>query len=58
MAPFLSRTESTQHTSSSPTSNARVKVNGLRVVIEKDNTLGLPVGTQIVVAYAEATTVR
>jgi hypothetical protein len=47
-----------QQVPSSPTSTARVKVNGLRVVVTKDNALGLPVGTQIVVAHAEATAVR
>jgi hypothetical protein len=47
-----------QQVPSSPTSAVRVKVNGLRVVIRKDNILGLPVGTQIVVANAEATAVR
>jgi len=43
--------------SSLTSSTARVKVNGLRIVIRKDNTLGLPVGTQIIVAHAEATAV-
>ncbi len=48
-----------QQVPSSPTSTARVKVNGLRVVVTKDNALlGLPVGTQIIVAHAEATAVR
>jgi hypothetical protein len=33
-------------------------VNGLKVVIDRLNTLGLPIGTQIVVAHAEATAQR
>jgi hypothetical protein len=40
-----------------PSSTARLKVNGLRIVINKDNTLGLPVGTQIIVAHAQSTAV-
>ena len=47
-----------QQVPSSPTSAARVKVNGLRIVIEKDNDLELPVGTQIIVAHADAGAVR
>jgi hypothetical protein len=39
-------------------STARLQVNGLRIVVTKNNTLGLPVGTQIVVAHADSTAVR
>jgi hypothetical protein len=42
----------------SSTSTARVRVNGLRIVITQNNTLGLPVGTQIIIAHADATAVR
>jgi hypothetical protein len=41
-----------------PTSTARLQVNGLRIKVTKNNTLGLPVGTQIVVAHADSTAVR
>jgi hypothetical protein len=42
-----------------PSSTARLRVNGLRIVVTKEeNTLGLPVGTQIVVAHADSTAVR
>jgi hypothetical protein len=47
-----------QKVPTSPTSTARVQVNGLRIVINKVNALGLPVGTQIIVAHADATAVR
>ena len=36
----------------------KLKVNGLRVVIDTPNTLGLAVGTEITVAHADATTQR
>ncbi len=39
-------------------STARTQVNGLRVVVNKNNTLGIPVGTQIIVAHADSTAVR
>ena len=39
-------------------STARTQVNGLRVVVNKNNTLGVPVGTQIIVAHADSTAVR
>jgi hypothetical protein len=42
----------------SSTSTARVRVNGLRIVITQNSTLGLPVGTQIIIAHADATAVR
>jgi hypothetical protein len=41
-----------------PGSTARTQVNGLRVVVNKNNTLGVPVGTQIIVAHADSTAVR
>jgi len=42
-----------------PSSTARLQVNALRIVVKKDdNTLGLPVGTQIIVAHADSTAVR
>lgn len=34
----------------------KLKVNGLRVVIDTANTLGLPIGTEITVAHADAQT--
>ena len=39
-------------------STARTQVNGLRVKVNKNNTLGIPVGTQIIVAHADSTAVR
>jgi len=39
-------------------STAKTEVNGLRVVVEKNNTFGVPVGTQIIVAHADSTAVR
>jgi hypothetical protein len=39
-------------------STARTQVNGLHVFITKTNTLGVPVGTQIIVAHADSTAVR
>jgi hypothetical protein len=39
-------------------STARTQVNGLRVVVNRNNTLGIPVGTQIIVAHADSTAVR
>jgi hypothetical protein len=39
-------------------STARTQVNGLRVKVNKTNTLGVPVGTQIIVAHADSTAVR
>lgn len=41
----------------SPTSTDRLRVNGLKVFITRNNTLGLPIGTQIVVAHADSTAV-
>jgi hypothetical protein len=41
-----------------PGSTARTQVNGLRVKVNKNNTLGVPVGTQIIVAHADSTAVR
>jgi len=41
-----------------PGSEARTQVNGLRVFVTKNNSLGLPVGTQIIVAHADSTAVR
>jgi hypothetical protein len=40
-----------------PGSTARTQVNGLRVKVNKNNTLGVPVGTQIIVAHADSTAV-
>lgn len=37
-----------------PTANGLTQVNGLRIVVQTANTLGLPVGSEIVVAHAEA----
>jgi len=42
----------------SPTSTQRLQVNGLHVFVTRNNTLGLPIGTQIVVAHADSTAVR
>ena len=42
----------------SPTSTARLQVNGLHIFVTKNNALGLPIGTQIIVAHAESTAVR
>ncbi len=39
-------------------STERTQVNGLRVKVNKNNTLGIPVGTQIIVAHADSTAVR
>ena len=39
-------------------STARTQVNGLHVFVTKTNTLGVPVGTQIIVAHADSTAVR
>jgi hypothetical protein len=39
-------------------STARTQVNGLHVFVTKNNTLGVPVGTQIIVAHADSTAVR
>jgi hypothetical protein len=36
----------------------KLKVNGLRVVIDTPNILGLAVGTEITVAHADAATQR
>lgn len=41
-----------------PGSAARTQVNGLRVVVTRNNTLGVPVGTQIIIAHADSTAVR
>jgi hypothetical protein len=41
-----------------PGSSARLQVNGLRIKVTRNNTLGLPIGTQIVVAHADSTAVR
>ncbi len=41
-----------------PTSTARLQVNALRIVVKQNNTLGLPVGTRIIVAHADSTAVR
>jgi hypothetical protein len=41
-----------------PGSTERTKVNGLHVFVTKNNTLGVPVGTQIIVAHADSTAVR
>jgi hypothetical protein len=37
-----------------PAANGLTQVNGLRIVVTTANTLGLPVGSEIVVAHAEA----
>lgn len=37
-----------------PAANGLTQVNGLRIVVNTANTLGLPVGSEIVVAHAEA----
>jgi hypothetical protein len=42
----------------SPTSTARLQVNGLHVFVTTNNLLGLPVGSQIIVAHADSTAVR
>jgi hypothetical protein len=42
----------------SPTSTARLQVNGLHVFVTTTNLLGLPVGSQIIVAHADSTAVR
>ena len=39
-------------------SDARTQVNGLRVVVTRNNPLGLPVGAQIVVAHADSRVAR
>jgi hypothetical protein len=39
-------------------STARTHVNGLHVFVTKNNTLGVPVGIQIIVAHAASTAVR
>ena len=41
-----------------PTSGGRTRVNGLRIVINRLNLLGLPVGSEIVIAHAEASAAR
>jgi hypothetical protein len=41
-----------------PASSARLQVNGLRIKVTRNNTLGLPIGTQIIVAHAASTAVR
>ena len=41
-----------------PTSGGRTRVNGLRIVINTLNLLGLPVGSEIVIAHAEASAAR
>lgn len=41
-----------------PTSGGRTQVNGLRIVINTTNLLGLPVGSQIIIAHAEASAAR
>jgi hypothetical protein len=37
-----------------PTTDGRTQVNGLHVVVTKSNTLGLPAGSEIIIAHAEA----
>jgi hypothetical protein len=41
-----------------PISGGRTQVNGLRIVINTANLLGLPVGSQIIIAHAEASAAR
>jgi hypothetical protein len=41
-----------------PGSTSRTQVNGLHVFVTKNNTLGVPVGTEIIVAHADSTAVR
>ena len=41
-----------------PSSGGRTRVDGLRIVIGTANLLGLPVGSEIVIAYAEASAAR
>ena len=41
-----------------PTSTQQTQANGLHVFVNKENTLGLPVGLQLIVAHARASTVR
>lgn len=41
-----------------PLSNAQTKVNGIHIFVTTINVLGLPVGTEIVVAHADATAGR
>ena len=41
-----------------PSSTERLQVNALHIFVTKENTLGLPVGTQIIVAHADSTAVR
>lgn len=41
-----------------PSSRERMQVNGLHVFVTKNNSLGLPVGLQLVVAHAHSTAVR
>ena len=41
-----------------PGSTTRTQVNGLHVFVTKNNTLGVPVGTEIIVAHADSTAVR
>lgn len=39
-------------------STARTQVNGLHIFVTRNNTLGVPVGTEIIVAHADSTAVR
>ena len=39
-------------------STARTQVNGLHVFVTRNNTLGVPVGTEIIIAHADSTAVR
>jgi hypothetical protein len=39
-------------------STAKTQVNGLHVFVTQNNTFGLPVGTEIIVAHADSTAVR
>ncbi len=41
-----------------PSSTERLQVNALHIFVKEENTLGLPVGTQIIVAHADSTAVR
>jgi hypothetical protein len=41
-----------------PGSTARTQINGLHLFVTKNNTLGVPVGTQIIVSHADSTAVR
>ena len=41
-----------------PGSTAKTQVNGLHVFVTKNNTLGIPVGTEIIVTHADSTAVR